>query len=370
MNDSKKVLLEKKKICFKRIVNLEKVQILEELIQCSICYELLDNPYECECCGSLFCEECINDWLTINPHCPLKCPNFIISRAKTNTRKMLNLLILRCINYPDCNYQCEYWNIFEHEDKCPYLKRNCPNSPCTFNGNFNLLEKHLINDCNYLRYECGFCKMKINKVDFDKHLDEHYKNQTFYIVSCSNCKSNENLRRCLCKKSYCFKCIESQKNINCIKKCYLFHNNTKFTSEVYNLSKFVLPKNFEAKILFNSVDWVRTGICFGNEILHDQNDQNCPQYDIYCILEDLVQFYTVNSGWKKCFPNNNRKSLRAGDVMTLVLYNNELKYYVNSNDLGSVIKIDLQNKKDMYLFVQTRTNKSRAEILYISEIFN
>ena len=50
MNDSKKVLLEKKKICFKRIVNLEKVQILEELIQCSICYELLDNPYECECC--------------------------------------------------------------------------------------------------------------------------------------------------------------------------------------------------------------------------------------------------------------------------------------------------------------------------------
>ena len=96
---------------------------------------------------------------------------------------------------------------------------------------------------------------------------------------------------------------------------------------------------------------------------------NCPQYDIYCILEDLIQFYTKNSGWKNCFSKGGR-ALHAGDSMTITLRNGEMRFAVNDLDLGSIIKIDMTHKKDMYLFVHTRNNKSRAEIQYICELLN
>jgi len=149
----------------------------------------------------------------------------------------------------------------------------------------------------------------------------------------------------------------------------VFQNGLKQTSLVYNTSKYALPKNFEAKLLFICVDWIRTGLTFSKELINDQIDANCPQYDIYCILEDLVQFYTKHNGWKNCFSRGAR-SLKAGDYMTITLKNGELRYAVNDVDLGSVIKIDLTKKKEFYLLVHARNPKSKAELVYISEIFN
>ena len=38
-----------------RILNYNKILIIEDLVKCSICLEILCKPYECEVCGSLFC---------------------------------------------------------------------------------------------------------------------------------------------------------------------------------------------------------------------------------------------------------------------------------------------------------------------------
>jgi len=56
--------------------------------------------------------------------------------------------------------------------------------------------------------------------------------------------------------------------------------------------------------------------------------------------------------------------------MTIILKNGELRYAINDADLGSVIKIDLSKKKEFFLLVHGRNTKSKAEIIYISEIFN
>ena len=117
-----KYVVQKNGISRERVVNVEQIAIIEDLIKCSICLDILSKPYECEVCGSLFCEDCINDWLKIKPSCPMKCSNFKIAKAKVNTRKLLNLLVLRCINYPECDYQCEYWEMFDHEAKCSFQK--------------------------------------------------------------------------------------------------------------------------------------------------------------------------------------------------------------------------------------------------------
>ena len=362
-------LVQKNGIPQERVVNLDKIDIIEPLIKCSICLDYLSKPYECEICGSLFCQDCINDWLKMKTSCPMKCPNFKISQAKINTRKLLNVIVLRCINYPECNYQAEYWEMFEHETKCPFQKIKCPNFPCDYSGSLECLKLHLLKDCPYLLYECGFCKSKVQRSFFDEHCTNHYKDKTFSISNCSFCNASENPRRCICKKSFCAKCIQTGKNSECLNKCYLFHTGLKATSLVYNISKYPLPLNFEAKIRFNSVDWVRTGITFDKSIINDQNDNNCPPYEVFCILEDLLQFYTLNTGWKNCF-NKDRRPLKPGDNLTIRLKNGELKYFLNDEDLGGTIKINMINKKEVYLFVHCRNDKSKAEIVYISEIFN
>ena len=56
--------------------------------------------------------------------------------------------------------------------------------------------------------------------------------------------------------------------------------------------------------------------------------------------------------------------------MTITLRNGELRYALNDDDLGAFIKVDLCDKREMYLLVHTRNEKSKCQIMYISEIFN
>ena len=79
-----------------------------------------------------------------------------------------------------------------------------------------------------------------------------------------------------------------------------------------------------------------------------------------------MQLYTMNGGWKSCF-NKGVHPLRKGDYMTIIYKNGELQFLVNDYNLGTVIRIDAQKKKDPYLFVHCRNNKSKVQILSITE---
>ena len=319
---SNSFLTKKSGIDRSRILNLEKISLIEELIKCTICNEVLDKPLECENCGALFCEECINDWAKDkNPcPCPMVCGGFKLGKVKMNTKKLLNLLELKCPNYPDCSFTANYWDILEHEEKCSFQKIKCPNSPCPFEGHFKMLKNHIQENCEFVFCECGFCKSLIRRKVFLEHLEKHNQEKSFFIFECTYCGSNENLRRCLCKKIICERCLEAQKNTECSKCCYIFSSGHNTTSTIYNLSKYPLPKNSEIKLYFEEVSWVRSGITFSKEIANDQTDSNCPQFDVYCILEDLMQLYTMNGGWKSCF-NKGVHPLRKGDYMTIIYKN-------------------------------------------------
>ena len=64
------------------------------------------------------------------------------------------------------------------------------------------------------------------------------------------------------------------------------------------------------------------------------------------------------------------RPLKNGDNLTITLRNGELRYALNDDDLGAFIKVDLCDKREMYLLVHTRNEKSKCQIMYISEIFN
>ena len=352
-----------------RIVNFQKIQLIYDIIKCPICYQLLRNPFECTQCEGLFCDECISSYIK-SKKCPNNCQNFEIIKAKLNIKKLLNVVELKCKNHPDCNYIGKYWDMFEHEGKCEFQKLKCPNNPCIYNGKFSDLKKHILENCDYSHFECGFCRAKILRKNFAFHLEEHYNRKSFYILECSNCSSSENLRMCLCKKPICYNCLQDPINRETHKKCYIFKNGLNYTNKTYNISNVPLPKNFEAKIYFKSADWVRTGITFDKSIGDDEIDANCPLYDIYCILEDLVQFYTLNNRWKYLFKKDEERPLKSGDNITIRFQNGELRYYLNGNDLGVRIKIDMSNKNEFYLLIHCRNNNTKAEIVYITEIFD
>ena len=127
-----------------RITNLDKLTVIDDLIKCPICFNYLNNPYECELCGGLFCEDCIQNWLKKTQKCPMRCSELKIKRADINSRKLLNVIELHCQNYPDCNFKGKYWDLLSHEEKCNFQKIKCPNSICKYKGKFSDLQKHLM----------------------------------------------------------------------------------------------------------------------------------------------------------------------------------------------------------------------------------
>ena len=354
-------------ISSERIINQEKLEVIEDLIKCPICFNYLNNPYECELCGGLFCEDCIQDWLKNKQKCPMRCPELKIKRADINSRKLLNVIELRCQNYPDCNYTGKYWDLLSHEEKCNFQKIICPNYTCKFKGKFADLQKHLLS-CPYTNIKCGFCFSLIPRKYINDHLENHQKNKTFIIKSCSLCGSDQDIRRCICNECICTNCLE-ENEFSSHKECNSFMTGLNYTDKIYNVSKKPLPKNFECKITFISVGWIRVGITFEPKIAEIDEDVNCPPFDIYCILEDLKQFYTYKNKWKFIF-NNKDFQLTKGDSMIMRFKNGELRYYINGEDLENIVKIPLINKGDFYLFIQCRSEKSKAKIDYITEIFD
>lgn len=187
--------------------------------------------------------------------------------------------------------------------------------------------------------------------------------------SCCICGSDNNIKKCICHKCYCEKCLAQSQNYKCKENCYLFNNDKNTLDSIYNISKYPLPKNFEAMIHFISVDWVRTGIVFGREILDEGADCNCPPYKLYYLLENMSELYSCDTkSWITFFDKDEK--LKPNDNLLVQLKNKELKYFLNGKDLGGSFKIKTQdkNENDMYLIVHRRNKKSQCELIYIYDL--
>ena len=58
----------------------------KESVICGICYDILETPYECNYCHNLFCELCLNEYITTKDKFRRTyfCP---ICRSNTNNFK-------------------------------------------------------------------------------------------------------------------------------------------------------------------------------------------------------------------------------------------------------------------------------------------
>lgn len=99
------------------IVEVESYKLIEDLIQCEICKELLNNPIQCQKCENVFCSSCFEEFISRTCECPFKCKN-PISKPCRIANNLLDNFSFKCIN--NCNSNIKYSHLEDHYHKiCP-----------------------------------------------------------------------------------------------------------------------------------------------------------------------------------------------------------------------------------------------------------
>ena len=66
-----------------RVLNLIEILFISDILKYN---EIVKNPRECETCGTILCEECINQWSKIKT-IVLQCSNFKHIKVKKKIKK-------------------------------------------------------------------------------------------------------------------------------------------------------------------------------------------------------------------------------------------------------------------------------------------
>ena len=115
------------------------LNLLTKFIQCKICLNLLNDPYDCLCCNQTFCKSCIVNYIKANNKCPFSeffsnqqdkndnTNNNIkdlmqkIKPSSSNFTKVIQSLKFYCQNKEKgCKDELNIEEIFEHEKLCKF----------------------------------------------------------------------------------------------------------------------------------------------------------------------------------------------------------------------------------------------------------
>ena len=233
--------------------------ILDE-ITCFICLGIVINPICCKNCNSLFCTDCIRDWLKKNNNCPFRCiyEESAISKLAQN---LLNKTKLYC-PFKECNKLLNYETYQKHFEECEMLEYSCNGCKNTFRKKF--IQSH-VDICDKFEVKCEICNISIAKCLYEDHVEKcpeksilctkcfeiyKLKDQNNHHIDCNNYKSN------ICETSYNQKLLfeNHDKNtcIEIVKNKYELKIN-KLTDEIKLLNKTIdnQKKEIDNMIMIN-----------------------------------------------------------------------------------------------------------------------
>ncbi len=158
-------------ISFSRLVNAESHKNFNELIKCKICFNILNNPYDCSKCGNSFCYNCISQLVNENKPCPFKCEQYSIKPSSFSIMSYLAKLSFTCLNKANgCNDIIPYSNVVDHDKNCKFFYTKCPNVQCSMKLKWTLIESHLKNECPFTLFKCDKCGIDFYRDDINEHV--------------------------------------------------------------------------------------------------------------------------------------------------------------------------------------------------------
>lgn len=146
-----------------RVFNTDYLISLGEIYKCNICFNIMNNPADCDKCGHSYCHDCI-----ANFKCPFNCQNSKAKPSSVAIKILLNQIIFKCEN-EGCNEKLTYNNIYLHDQECDFKPTKCPSPNCNMNISKKHLEKHIKEDCKYVYLECRVCQNEFLKLDLQEH---------------------------------------------------------------------------------------------------------------------------------------------------------------------------------------------------------
>ena len=156
---------------------------------CPFCEEVVVNPYQVNCCGHVYCKECIKQ-MELCYHCDsfhdiTKC--FYDKRAAME----IGSLMVRCTMHQlGCKWEGELLVLPRHtKNSCEYGSVTCQDCGMSFMR--YLLENHKFHDCPERLATCEYCKMGMKK----ELLFSHYATCTHYPTLCPNKGCTEEIKR-------------------------------------------------------------------------------------------------------------------------------------------------------------------------------
>ena len=266
---------------------MENMLILSrESLICSICDDLLENPYECKSCNNLFCEECINSYISTKdkyrrlyfcPLCRTKKNNFCEStKIKELLENFKNSGKKLCVK---CKSILSQDKINSHKNNCWHKCMIChqifPNAT-KFLEHYSNNENHELNKiiskfnrkANLKKIaqnegeSKGFGKIKREKFVNNLKKKDHKEENNFVLINRNGYNSKYNLffcgennginckccinKTCSPEGEICPKCMKQNLKYHNLKGYYLI--NKKGMACKFSNGNFHCYSKFEEKI--------------------------------------------------------------------------------------------------------------------------
>ena len=104
-------------------ISSDEMKLLDEF-ECSICLGILNEPMSTQCCRTLYCLQCIHQWLAVNTCCPVdRKPLKIQQLCKPNllVTNILSKFEISCdFSKNGCNQKLKLSNAKRHISVCSY----------------------------------------------------------------------------------------------------------------------------------------------------------------------------------------------------------------------------------------------------------
>ena len=166
------------------------LNLLTKFIQCKICLNLLNDPYDCLCCNQTFCKSCIINYIKANNKCPfseffsnqqdkkddtnnnIKELLLKIKPSSSNFTKVIQSLKFYCQNKEKgCKDELNIEEIFEHEKLCKFNNnKNNSNKNTSSKKEVKKKENQILNKNNKISNNAIINKSRNNNVKSNKDM--------------------------------------------------------------------------------------------------------------------------------------------------------------------------------------------------------
>ena len=385
------------KVNFKRIIIYPEkdwmINLLTNLLQCKICMNIINDPYDCLCCNQTFCKQCIINYINSNKKCPFdsffqnkeniynKKDKYNIRKSSSNFHKLISSLHFYCKNYNlGCKAELSIEDIKEHEKYCHYWESKNSTEVSTerdiLNSPFNLFkyikEKNkniYINDKKdsgiSFRNQYNFSEENENEINKNKtnnnnHHNTHLNNNT-HNNHLNNNNNNNDLNQLTEKVNLIYDISKNEKLS--LKNTFSEQNINEYNSYRINNS---LSQNIPSLILsYDSNKAIKLK-------KHKINKNNINSNNILMNLtlnrfnEQIIEMKNKLRTIDKLVRNNNLYSSFSDKNFYSMTKNNSNKYFLNSESFEKIPeKINKNNsnlkpkiKKDIHI-----KNKSENRLL-------